>query len=105
MGVQYGTDLKTVKAAKEVISAGAVGSPAIWLRSGTGPGDILNSASVPTLVNLPSVGQHLQDHLVRLFLAFGHLGRPLTWRFDVYSGDCNWCDLPGQRRNGCRGVQ
>ena len=72
VGVQYGTDLKTVKAAKEVIlSAGAVGSPAILLRSGIGPEDILKSAGVPTLVSLPSVGQHLQDHLVRPFLAFG----------------------------------
>ena len=70
IGAQYGTDLKTVKATKEVIlSAGAIGSPAILLRSGIGPKDILDSAAVPTIINLPGVGQHLQDHLVRQFLA------------------------------------
>jgi len=69
-GAQYGPDLKTVKATKEVIlSAGAIGSPAILLRSGIGPKDILDSAAVATIVNLPGVGQHLQDHLVRQFLA------------------------------------
>lgn len=66
VGVQYGTDLKVVKATKEVIlSAGAVGSPAILLRSGIGPKDVLDSAGVSTIANLPGVGQHLQDHLVR----------------------------------------
>lgn len=66
VGVQYGSDLKTVKATKEVIlSAGAVGSPATLLRSGIGPKDILDSAGVKTVVSLPGVGQHLQDHLVR----------------------------------------
>jgi choline dehydrogenase-like flavoprotein len=64
VGVQYGTDLKTVKATKEVIlSAGAMGSPAILLRSGIGPKDILDSAGVTSAVSLPGVGQHLQDHL------------------------------------------
>ena len=100
VGVQYGTELKTVKATKEVIlSAGAVGSPAILLRSGIGPKDILSSAGVPTIVSLPSVGQHLQDHLVRQFLPFNHPA-DLALR---YSG--KWCDLQGQRRNCGRGLQ
>ncbi len=44
----------TVEAGEVVLSAGAVHSPAILLRSGIGPG---------LAVNLP-VGQHLQDHPV-----------------------------------------
>ena len=76
VGVQYGTDLKTVKATKEVIlSAGAIGSPAILLRSGIGPKDILDAAAITTLVNLPGVGQNLQDHLVRQFLALVQTSR------------------------------
>lgn len=76
VGAQYGPDLKTVKATKEVIlSAGAIGSPAILLRSGIGPKDILDSAAITTLVNLPGVGQHLQDHVVRQFLALVRTSR------------------------------
>jgi len=66
VGAQYGSELKTVKATKEVIlSAGAIGSPAILLRSGIGPKDILDAAGVKTTMTLPGVGQHLQDHVVR----------------------------------------
>ena len=64
MGVQYGTDLKTVKATEVILSAGVIGSPAILLWSGISPGDNLNSAGVPTLVSLLSVDQRMQDHLV-----------------------------------------
>ncbi len=49
---------------KEVIlSGGTVGSPAILLYSGIGPKDVLDSAGVPVVSELPGVGQHLQDHL------------------------------------------
>ena len=76
VGAQYGPDLKTVKATNEVIlSAGAISSPAILLRSGIGPKDILDSAAIPTIINLPGVGQHLQDHVVRQFLALVQASR------------------------------
>lgn len=46
-----------VRAREEVIlSAGAIGSPALMLRSGLGPGG--------SLLNLPGVGENFQDHLV-----------------------------------------
>ncbi|KAJ9227079.1 CAZyme family AA3 [Paecilomyces variotii] len=66
-GVEYtpdgGNTTKTVKVNKEVIlSAGAVGSPAILMHSGVGPKDVLSSAGVDLLSELPGVGQHLQDH-------------------------------------------
>ena len=76
VGAQYGSDLKTVKATKEVIlSAGAIGSPAILLRSGIGPKDILDSAAIATIINLPGVGQHLQDHVVGQFFALVQTSR------------------------------
>ena len=92
VGVQYGADLKTVKATKEVIlSASALGSPTILLRSGIGPKDVLDSAGVSTIVSLPGVGQHLQDHLVRQSLPFGH------YADSVLQCSGEWCDLQGQR--------
>ncbi|CAL1700471.1 unnamed protein product [Somion occarium] len=55
---------KTVNVRKEVILAGgAIGSPHILLHSGVGPKDVLNAAGVPVSLELPGVGQHLQDHI------------------------------------------
>ncbi|GLB41482.1 putative alcohol oxidase [Lyophyllum shimeji] len=55
---------KTVSVAKEVIiSAGVVGSPQLLMLSGVGPKDALEAAGVPSRVDLPGVGQHVQDHL------------------------------------------
>ncbi len=53
-----------VRVRREVIlCAGAVGSPAILMRSGIGPGPVLAGAGVPVRVENTSVGAHLQDHL------------------------------------------
>ncbi|KAJ5102947.1 hypothetical protein N7532_003476, partial [Penicillium argentinense] len=58
-----GTTKKTVNVTKEVIlAAGSVGSPAVLLHSGVGPNDVLESAGVDLVHELPGVGQHLQDH-------------------------------------------
>ncbi|KAI0758529.1 hypothetical protein BC629DRAFT_1726530 [Irpex lacteus] len=55
---------KQVKVNKEVILAGgAVGSPHVLMHSGVGPKDVLNSANVTVQIELPGVGQHLQDHI------------------------------------------
>jgi choline dehydrogenase-like flavoprotein len=69
-GVQFASGAsdtpKSVSANKEVILAGgAVGSPQMLLVSGVGPKDVLDSAGISVQVELPGVGQHLQDHLVR----------------------------------------
>ncbi|TFK37403.1 alcohol oxidase [Crucibulum laeve] len=66
--VEYATSstsgVKTVNVKKEVILAGGViGSPQILQLSGIGPKDILDTANVGVKVELPGVGQHLQDHL------------------------------------------
>jgi choline dehydrogenase-like flavoprotein len=56
----------TVNVNKEVILAGGtVGSPAVLLYSGVGPKDVLDAAGVDVVSELPGVGHHLQDHLVR----------------------------------------
>lgn len=72
-GVEYASSPtsapNTVGVNKEVIiTGGAIGSPTILMQSGVGPQDILQAAGVQVVLNLPGVGQHLQDHIVRRFL-------------------------------------
>ena len=54
----------TVRANKEVIlSAGAINSPQILLRSGVGPADEIKPHGLEIVHELAGVGQNLQDHL------------------------------------------
>lgn len=46
-----------------VLCAGTIGSPAVLLRSGVGPQAELERHHIETVVDLPAVGQHLQDHI------------------------------------------
>ncbi|KAF0163129.1 MAG: oxidoreductase GMC family [Rhodocyclaceae bacterium] len=70
VGVEFiqGGQLQQATAKAEVIlSAGAIGSPQILQCSGVGPADLLHRACVPVVLDLPGVGESLQDHLqVRL---------------------------------------
>ena len=53
-----------VGARREVIlSAGAIGSPQLMQVSGLGPAGLLRDHHVPVAVDLPGVGENLQDHL------------------------------------------
>lgn len=45
-----------------VLSAGALLSPAILMRAGIGPAPHLRSLQIEPIVDLPGVGQNLQDH-------------------------------------------
>ncbi len=52
------------EAAREtVLSAGAIGSPQILQLSGIGPASLLGQHGIATQVDLPGVGENLQDHL------------------------------------------
>lgn len=56
-------------AGEAVLSAGAIDSPALLLRSGVGPRDQLEQLQVPVVKDLPGVGNNLQDHvLVPVFM-------------------------------------
>ncbi len=46
-----------------ILSAGAIGSPHLMQLSGLGPADLLAGHQVPVIVDLPGVGENLQDHL------------------------------------------
>ena len=66
IGILYSKDgcLHDVRARQEVIlSGGAINSPQLLLLSGIGPADILRQHGIQPLLDLPGVGQNLQDHL------------------------------------------
>ncbi|MGC6535813.1 MAG: choline dehydrogenase [Candidatus Puniceispirillaceae bacterium] len=66
IGVRYRKAGKVIDvfARKAVIlSAGAIGSPAILQRSGIGPAKILKQAGIAVRADRPGVGANLQDHL------------------------------------------
>jgi choline dehydrogenase len=53
------------RAEREVIlSGGAINSPQLLMLSGLGPADHLTSLDIPVLLDLPGVGENLQDHLL-----------------------------------------
>jgi choline dehydrogenase len=59
-----GGQIVDVRARREVIlSAGAIGSPHLMQVSGLGPAGLLAQHQVPVAVDLPGVGENLQDHL------------------------------------------
>ncbi len=64
-GVEYrrGQTLHVAKARAEVlVCAGAMGSPALLMRSGLGPPDVLAAAGIDLLHALPAVGTNLCEH-------------------------------------------
>lgn len=67
VGLEYRQNGRThtVRADQEVIlSAGAFDSPKLLMLSGIGPSEQLRRYGIDTAVDLPGVGQNLQDHLL-----------------------------------------
>jgi choline dehydrogenase len=67
IGVEYlptaGGNVSQVFASKEVLlAAGGVHTPQILQLSGIGPKERLEDLGIPSVANLPGVGQNLQDH-------------------------------------------
>jgi predicted dehydrogenase (TIGR03970 family) len=56
------TSAGLVRAGEVVLSAGAIGSAHLLLRSGLGPADELRAAGVGVVVDLPGVGRNATDH-------------------------------------------
>lgn len=70
-GVEYrrGDRIEAVRARREVIvSAGAFGTPQILMASGVGPGAHLRSLGIAPVLDVPGVGQNLQDHISALLI-------------------------------------
>lgn len=45
-----------------IVSAGAIHSPALLMRSGVGPATHLKAHGIPLVADVPGVGQHLMEH-------------------------------------------
>ncbi|KAF8179349.1 pyranose dehydrogenase [Mycena galopus ATCC 62051] len=59
---RFGNSLFVVHAAKEIVlSGGAIGSPQILMNSGVGAHATLSALGIPTVLDLPSVGQNASD--------------------------------------------
>ncbi|GAA4377717.1 GMC family oxidoreductase [Paeniglutamicibacter cryotolerans] len=56
--------LSTLTAAETVLAAGAIGSPALLMRSGIGHAEELARVGVTPVHHLPGVGKNLHDHLL-----------------------------------------
>lgn len=88
-GVQLsvGGEVQTLSARKEVVlSAGAIGSPEILLRSGIGPTEELARHGIAVTHALPGVGENLQDHIAAVLqylspstVPYGISLRSLPW--------------------------
>lgn len=96
VGVEFEQDgeLHQLFADDVVLSAGALDSPRILLRSGIGPADELEALGIESVVDLPGVGKNLHDHLLSpvIFSTEREVGAPragvsvtqshLFWRSD-----------------------
>ncbi len=69
--VEYQRDGQTriVAARREIVmSAGAFGTPQILMASGVGPGAHLQELGISPVVDVPGMGQNLQDHISALLV-------------------------------------
>lgn len=55
---------RELSSALVVLCAGAIGSPAVLLRSGIGPADELRAQGIDVVADVPGVGKNLQDHFL-----------------------------------------
>jgi choline dehydrogenase len=69
--------LTTIYADEIIVSAGAIASPQLLLRSGIGPAHDLHRLDIPVIQNLPGVGQNLRDHPQVLLTVRTKAGIPL----------------------------
>lgn len=67
--------LRKVSARKEIVLAAGIHSPQTMQLSGLGPRDLLRQHDIEAIVDLPGVGQNLQDHAA-LYMALQY-GNPI----------------------------
>lgn len=66
-------NITLMRAGEVIVSAGAIHSPALLLRSGIGAGKALSAAGINVVSDLPGVGANLQNHF---FVHFGTVVKP-----------------------------
>lgn len=88
VGVEYvkNGQVRRVRAGREiVVSAGAYNSPQLLMLSGIGPAEHLREIGIDPLVDLPGVGQNLQEHpnMLNIFGARDKAGLTKFLRLDA----------------------
>ncbi len=65
-GVEYdvGGLIQKAEAGRVILSAGALRSPVILMRSGIGPADHLKNINIPVSLDLAGLGSNLHDHML-----------------------------------------
>jgi choline dehydrogenase len=91
-----GQESRIVARGEVILSAGAIGSPDLLLRSGIGPAAQVKSCGITPVHDLPGVGQNLQDHVDMMVICSSRsttsygisaralprlAGEPLRWAF------------------------
>jgi choline dehydrogenase len=84
--------LTTVRARDVVLSAGAIGTPVILLRSGIGSALLCSALGVTPVVDLPGVGENLADHASVVIWALPKPG--------VCRPSSRWRDVAARLRGG-----
>src|SRR3954451_11513345 len=62
-GSRYGQPFEALAEREVIVCAGAYNSPQLLMLSGVGPAEHLATREIEVLVDLPGVGQNLQDHV------------------------------------------
>lgn len=60
--IQNGTEYQVRVSQEVILSAGTFDSPQLLMLSGIGPAEHLRALNIPVVIDLPGVGQNLQDH-------------------------------------------
>jgi len=78
--------VQTIEAGTIILSAGAIHSPAILMRSGVGDADQLRALGIGVVTDLPGVGENLSDHpLVQIGLQLKESARSSPARVRAYN--------------------
>ncbi len=80
-----GTREKLTARREVILSAGSIGSPTLLQRSGIGPARKLKEKGVNPILDLPGVGENLQDHLEIYFQYKCHEPITLNSKLDWFS--------------------
>ncbi|QGZ66191.1 GMC family oxidoreductase [Paraburkholderia acidisoli] len=88
--VQSGSQREQIKGGQVILTAGALVTPKLLMLSGIGPQKELARLNIPMKVDLPGVGENLQDHHEVPVVAF------CNGRYGYFNQDRGW----NQIRNG-----
>jgi choline dehydrogenase len=96
--VESNAGIEVLEGSRIVLAAGAIGSPAILMRSGIGPEAHLRELAIGVVQDLPGVGQNLDDHPM-LGVVFAAPDGPLRAADPVVQVTYRYTSAAGADRN------